>query len=161
MVLWMGSVGSLRYYNQNNYVILYVYFSFFALTILIPGLATVVLRPHRAAVRNVPVAGSLSAFALAMIAGVPIYSIVCFFLEANLIQSLKGLVLSIFVFVGSFGLIFPLAIPIASSIIVFATITRSGSISRAAWGAACSIGTLGWAAAYFGGLFVFGLSGLH
>ena len=161
MVLWMKYSGGLRDLNQSDYVVLYVYFSFFALTILIPGLATVALRPYRATFRNVPAAGSLSCFALAMIAGVPIYSIVCFFMEANLIQSLNGLVLSIFVFIGSFGLIFPLAIPIISSIIVFVTITKSESISRAAWGVACSIGTLGWAAAYFGGLFVFGLSGLH
>ena len=147
--------------GRTEEVVQGVYFLFVALTMLIPGLSAVILRSHRSTLRNTPAAGSLSSFVLAMIAGLLIYSIFCFSIGGDLEDCLRGSASTISLFIGSFGIIFPLAIPIISSIIVFVTITRSGSISRVAWGIACSIETLGWVAAYVTGLVAYAWRAMH
>ena len=110
----------------------------------IPGIAAMLDPWVRTRLLSIAEAAVLASLTLSALAGIGSFAAVFLLLGEKAYVIGAGIIIGIVSFPLSFGLVFPLGIPLACSVLVWAVVNARGCISRRAFVMLASVSATGW-----------------
>lgn len=145
-LIWMGGHAGYRVYG----------FLFVVLIVAngVPGTAALLVPAVKDRLRELPEAGALGLLSMSLVIGFALLVVIFGLLGQTPGMAAAVMAVGVMSFPVTFGLVFPLAIPLLCALAAWRVVKRHGATSRRTFAALSAAATVGWLALGFAGLIV-------